>query len=83
MKTFNKTNIDPIVYRGQTYCVDIAISAKLKHPGGSITKVEAALKETGLKAIQVNCMHPNLVGKTDLHGKPYTPNVWIFTNRKK
>lgn len=83
MKQFNKTNIDPITYRGVVYSCDILISAKLKTPGGNIEKAQSALKKEGLKAIQVNCMHPNLKGKTDLHGQPYTPNVWIFTNRKK
>ena len=83
MKEFNKTNIDPILYRGETYSVDIKISGKLKTPGGNLSKVEAAVKSENLKAIVVHCMHPNLKGKNDLWGKPYTPNTWIFTNRKR
>lgn len=89
MKTFNKSNIDPIEYRGETYRADVEMSAIIKTPGNSIEKestkqkLSVALKAKGLKAVIVNCMHPNLKGKSDLFGKPYTPNTWIFTNRKK
>lgn len=88
MKTFNKTNIDPIVYKNETYTADIKISAIIKTPGASLEKettkqkLEIALRTENLKAIIVTCLHPNLKGKTDLWGKPYVPNVWIFTNRK-
>ena len=83
MKTYYKTNLDPITYLYETYYVDIQISALVKTAKGSYADAEAKMKELGLKGIVVSVMHPNLKGKRDLHGKPYTPNEWIFTNRNK
>ena len=40
----------------------------------------ATLRKEGRKAVLVNVMSKNLRGKTDLHGKPYQPTKWIFTN---
>jgi hypothetical protein len=80
MKTFKRKNLEEIVYQNETYKLNISISSKLKTPNGSLENVKIALKEKNLKAIQVHCMHNNLIGKSDFHGKPYVPNVWIFTN---
>ena len=83
MKTYYKTNCFPVTHRKEVYTLDIQISALVKTPNGSLENAKAKMKELNLKGIIVKTMHPNLIGKTDLHGKPYTPNEWIFTNRNK
>lgn len=79
MKTFKKTNLNPIIYRGRTYTNNIRMTGLLKKPKGNMEHVEMALTQEQKKGIIVECMHPNLVGKNDLFGKPYQPTVWIFT----
>ena len=82
MKTYNKTNTFPITHNNEVYSMDIQVSALVKTPGGNYEQAKLKMKELKLKGIIVRVMHPNLRGKTDLHGRPYTPNEWIFTNRK-
>ena len=83
MKTYHKSHCLPITHNNEVYTIDIQISALVKTPNGSLDDAKTKMKELGLKGIIVMAMHPNLKGKRDIHGRPYTPNLWIFTNRNK
>lgn len=84
MKTYNKSSLpEAIFYNGDTYTVNISISAAMTLNYTPIKTIAATLKKEGRKGILVNVMSKALRGKTDLHGKPYTPNQFIYTNSKK
>ena len=81
MKQYSKTHLpDCIIYKGETYKVNIEISGAMRDNNTSFNTIAATLRKEGRKAVLVNVMSKNLRGKTDLHGKPYQPTKWIFTN---
>lgn len=81
MKTYNKISLpDSILYKGETYTINIEISAVKTLSNTPVKAVNDALKSTGKKGILVKCMHKSLKGKTDFHGNPYKPSEWIYTN---
>jgi hypothetical protein len=43
--------------------------------------IASTLKKEGRKCVLVNVLSKNLKGKNDIHGKPYKPTKWIFTNK--
>ena len=81
MKQYSRTHLpDFIEYNGETYKVNIEISGAMRDNNTSFNTIAATLRKEGRKAVLVNVMSKNLRGKTDLHGKPYQPTKWIFTN---
>ena len=81
MKQYSRTHLpDFIEYNGETYKVNIEISGAMRDNNTPINTIAATLRKEGRKAVLVNVMSKNLRGKTDLHGKPYQPTKWIFTN---
>ena len=81
MKQYSRTHLpDSIEYNGETYKVNIEISGVMRDNNTSFNTIAATLRKEGRKAVLVNVMSKNLRGKTDLHGKPYQPTKWIFTN---
>ena len=81
MKQYSRTHLpDSIEYNGETYKVNIEISGAMRDNNTSFNTIAATLRKEGRKAVLVNVMSKNLRGKTDLHGKPYQPTKWIFTN---
>ena len=81
MKQYSRTHLpDFIEYNGETYKVNIEISGAMRDNNTPVNTIAATLRKEGRKAVLVNVMSKNLRGKTDLHGKPYQPTKWIFTN---
>ena len=81
MKTYNKTFLpDSITYNGEVFKLNSMISGGMNASRTNPKQVIEALKSTGKRGILVNVMSKNLKGKTDLHGKPYQPSKFIFTN---
>lgn len=71
MKQYNKTHCPEVInYKGQDFKKDIEATHKYRE-GQSIK---------GANHIRVNVLSNNLKGRTDLHGKTYTPNVFIYSN---
>lgn len=68
-------------FYGKKYTRDIPRSAMISMK--SLSFVEAELKILNIKYIVISVMSKNLVGKTDLHHKPYEPSLWIFTHNSK
>lgn len=84
MKTFSKTFLpETVEYNSQTYYLNIKISAAMTVNSTSPNIIQDTLKKEGRKAVLVKVMSRNLRGKTDLHGKPYQPTEWVFTNDKQ
>lgn len=80
MKTYNRSNLpESIVYNGDTYRLNAAISAGMIANNTSLRTIAHTLKKEGRKMVVVNCLAKGLKGKTDLHGQPYKPNVYIYT----
>jgi len=73
MKQYNKTHCpDTITYKGETFTLDIA--ATNAHKAGE--------RLPGKCHVLVNVLSKNLKGRTDLYGREYKPNVFIYsTNR--
>lgn len=46
----------------------------------TITEVVRICKETKKRFRIISVLSGRLKGKTDLHGNPYKPSKWIFTN---
>jgi len=81
MKQYNKNHLPQgIVYNGETYIVNAPISSAMNANNTPVNTIAATLKKEGRKAILVNVLSSNLKGRTNLHGKPYQPTKWIFTN---
>lgn len=81
MKQYSKTYLpDAITYNGEKYKINAAISGAMHSNNTSLNSINAALKAQGRKAICVNVLSANLRGVNDLHGRPYQPTKWIFTN---
>lgn len=82
MKQYNKTYLpETITYNGETYSINVEISGAMNANNTPVNTIAATLREQGRKAILVNVLSRNLRGKTDLHGNPYQPTKWIFTNK--
>ena len=80
MKQYNRTYLpDEILYNGETYKVNPAISGAMHSNNTPLKTIDTTLRKEGKKAICVNVLSKNLRGRTDLHGKPYQPSKWIFT----
>lgn len=81
MKQYHKKYLpDNIVYKGDNYKKNVAISGAMNANNTPINRINYTLKQMGRKAILVNVLSSNLKGRTDLHGHPYQPTKWIFTN---
>lgn len=81
MKTFKKTFApDSINYNGDTYTINIEISASMNVSRTNPQKVIDALKTTGKKGVLVEVLSTRLKGVTDLHGNLYKPSKFIYTN---
>ena len=82
MKQYSKTHLpDCIIYKGETYKVNIEISGAMRDNNTPINTIAATLRKEGRKAVLVNVLSKNLKGKTDLHGKPYQPTEWLFVTK--
>ena len=84
MKTFKKSYLpDTVNYNGYTLKLNMA---ETSGPNGERYldrhRIRAAedLKSKGVTVCLVACMSNNLKGKTDLHGQPYKPNLYIFSD---
>ena len=79
MKKFNRTWLqEEIFYNGEHYNCNHRKSAELSSK--TLGTIKKELSEEGKKCILVNVLSSNLKGKTDLHGQPYKPTTWIYTN---
>lgn len=73
MKTYSRTSLpDSITYNNKVYKVSI-------HASHEYSERKVSVKG----AILVKVMHKNLRGRTDLHGKPYQPSLWIYIPEPK
>lgn len=82
MKKLNKTFLpDEIEYNGETYKRNSFISIAMGLNNTSESVIASTLKKEGRKCVLVNVLSKNLKGKNDIHGKPYKPTKWIFTNK--
>lgn len=81
MKIFERANLpDKIKYNGETYKFNPTISAGRNLNNTSLPLVIEAVKSTGKKAVIVKVQQTRLKGVRNLHGKYYTPSIFIFTN---
>ena len=84
MKTFNKNHLaEAIEYNGETYQPNRNISGSMVLNNTNLEFIKKKLRLQGRKCILVKVLSNNLKGKNDLHGKPYQPSQWIYTNDKK
>ena len=67
MRVYNNLP-EKIVSKGKTFLLDAFNSALQNKP-------------TELKYRTVYVLHRNLRGKTDLHGQPYKPHMFIFVEK--
>ncbi len=74
---------DTIKQNGVTYYPDSNLSCRVMLKEIPFWKVREQLKTKGIKCIQVGVLSRNLRGKTDLYGKLYEPNIFIYTNQPK
>ena len=66
MKQYSKTHLpDCIIYKGETYKVNIEISGAMRDNNTSFNTIAATLRKEGRKAVLVNVLSKNLKGKTD------------------
>ena len=81
MKTFNRTYlVTEISHNGEIYRRNSEISGAMNANNTNINKIARELKLQGRKAILLKCLSAKLKGLTDLHGRPYEPTKWIYTN---
>ena len=81
MKTYSKKYLpESVTYKGETYKMNALISGAMNINNTSVNTIAATLKKEGRKAILITVLSNNLKGKTDLHGNPYKPTKFIFTN---
>jgi hypothetical protein len=70
-----KSFSNPLVYKGERFVccptMDAVKTAKEKEAQGYSTLL-AEVK-----------LHPNLVGRSDLHGRPYKPTQFLFVSEVK
>lgn len=72
MKQVSRTSLpDTINYNGKEYILNRELSSALHD--GKIFDTK--------RCIQVNVLQRTLKGKRDLHGKPYQPTKWIYTQK--
>lgn len=72
IRTYKKTSLpENVIFNGE----------KLNfNPSANSIQDARQLKTEGKTVVLVEVRNPKLKGKTDLHGQPYTPNLFIFTN---
>jgi len=83
MKQYNKTYLpECIIYNGEIYRPNPALSTSMILSGTSAKTIHKNMvaEKNGKRCVFVNVMPKSLKGKTDLNGKPYTPNIHVFTN---
>jgi hypothetical protein len=81
MKTYKKPHLPEfILYQGQKLVLNSQISAGMNMNNTSTKFIAKELRKAGRLAVLVLVLNPNLRGKTDLHGNPYTPTKFIFSN---
>jgi len=81
MKIYSRKYLpESITYNNETYKMNAAISGAMNANNTPVNTIVATLKREGRKAILVQVLSSNLKGRTDLHGNPYKPTKWIFTN---
>jgi len=80
MKTFKKDHLpEEVSHNGETYRCDNAITIDYRANKTNGRDLKKRFKKQGIKAVIVSVLSRKLVGKQDLHGKPYKPSIWIFT----
>jgi len=77
MKTFNRTYLpSEIKHNNEVYKLE---QSSCNENSSKYDVMDLMCQ--GKKCIRVNVLSRNLKGKTDLHGQPYRPTTWIFTNK--
>ena len=84
MKVFKKDHLpDEIKYRGNTYRRDSYLQTGIEATQTEYSRLQEKLKKDGFKMVLVECQHPRLKGKENLHGEPYKPSVFIYSTRAR
>lgn len=78
MRTFKKTFLPDQIEVNGTILKMYAAASALANMNARHRAEE--LKAQGLTVCIVEVLSNNLKGKPDLHGKPYTPSIFIFSN---
>ena len=80
MKTFKKPSLpESISHNGSEFTLNTSISSAMHLNNTPISRIAQTLRSEGRKAVVVEVLSRSLKGKTDLHGNPYKPTKWIFT----
>ncbi len=59
----------------------VVLSIRTSTWPGNLTSIKNRAKAAKLNYRVIGVLSRNLKGKNDLHGRPYEPSMWLFTNK--